>query len=173
MLLYTATLKDGKVVQIRELGVEDKDKLIEMYGSLSDEALRWGMPPYSREVIEKWYGNIQNLIALVAFDVDRIVGHAQILKFLHPRRKDSGDLIIYLHQDFHNRGLGTVMLGRLLESAREQGMHRISLHVIADNRRAVHVYQKLGFKIEGTMKDSYFGEDRKYHDELMMGLLLH
>jgi diamine N-acetyltransferase len=65
------------------------------------------------------------------------------------------------------------MLGRLLESAREQGMHRISLHVIADNRRAVHVYQKLGFKIEGTMKDSYFGEDRKYHDELMMGLLLH
>jgi len=30
----------------------------------------------------------------------------------------------------------------------------------------------VGFAIEGVMKDSYFGEDGKYHDELVMGLML-
>ena len=38
-------LKDGKTVLIREFRMEDKEKLIEMYESLSDEAVRWGLPP--------------------------------------------------------------------------------------------------------------------------------
>jgi len=30
----------------------------------------------------------------------------------------------------------------------------------------------MGFKIEGIMKDAYFGADGNYHDELVMGLIL-
>jgi hypothetical protein len=48
MLLYTAILKDGRVVQIRELRMEDKERFAEMYESLSAEAVRWGMPPYDQ-----------------------------------------------------------------------------------------------------------------------------
>lgn len=126
-----------------------------MYESLSDEAVRWGMPPYTRERIERgWLSSLQNVIAFVALQDDRIVGHAQIVKFIHPRRKGSGDLVIYLHQDFHNVGLGTAMLTELIRLGRSEGIHRIGLHVIADNKRAVHLYEKLRFTIEGTMKDS-------------------
>jgi len=79
MLLYTATLKDGRVVLIREFRMEDKEKLIEMYESLSAEAVRWGMPPYTRDRIEKWWlSNLQNHISIVALHGDKIVGHAQI-----------------------------------------------------------------------------------------------
>jgi len=46
------------------------------------------------------------------------------------------------------------------------------LTVVADNKPAVNLYRKFGFKIEGVRKDSYFGEDGKYHDDLVMGLLL-
>jgi len=42
--------------------------------------------------------------------------------------------------------------------------------VIADNKIAVHLYKKCGFNVEGVMKESYLGEDGKYHDELVMGL---
>jgi len=166
-------LKDGRTILIKEFQIEDKEKLIEMYESLSDEAVRWGLPPYTRERLEKgWLSNLQNLIAIAAFYNNRIVGHAQIFKFPHPRRKGTGDLIIYLHQDFHNVGLGTVMLAKLIELAKKEKLHRIGLDVIVDNRQAIGLYQKFGFKIEGVKKDAYFGEDRKYHDELVMGLLL-
>jgi putative acetyltransferase len=164
-------LKDGRTVLIREFRIEDKEKLIETYGSLSAEALRWALPPYTRERIERWLSNLQNLIALVAFYKDKIVGHAQIYKFPHSRRKGASSTMIYLHQDFHNVGLGTAMLTRLIELAKKEGLHRIGLQVIADNKPAIHLYKKFGFKIEGMMKDSYFGEDGKYHDELVMGLI--
>jgi len=169
--LNNLELKDGRTVLIREFRIGDKEKLVGMYRSLSDAAVRWAMPPYTRERIERWLCNFQNLIALVAFYKNKIVGHAQIYKLPHPRRKDTGDLIIYLHQDFHNVGLGTAMLTKLIEFGKKKGLHRIGLHVIADNKSAIHLYKRLGFKIEGAMKDSYFGEDGKYHDELVMGLI--
>lgn len=172
MVTAGVRLKDGRTVLVREFCMEDKEKLIEMYASLSEEAVRWGMPPYTKEVVERWLSNLQNLLVLVGLYDDKIVGHAQVYKLPHPRRKGKGDLVIYLHQDFHNVGLGTAMLAMLIELAKKEGLHRIGLSVIADNKPAIRLYQKVGFKIEGVMKDSYFGEDGKYHDELEMGLIL-
>jgi putative acetyltransferase len=126
-----------------------------------------------RERIEKgWLSNLQNLMSIVALFQNRIVGHSQIFIFPHSRRKVTGDLLIYVHQDFQDVGLGTVMLIKLLQLAKKDGMHRIVLHVVADNKRAVHLYEKLGFKIEGFLRDSYFGEDKQDHQELAMGLML-
>ena len=144
-----------------------------MYESLSAEAVRWGMPPYTRDRIEKWWlSNLQNLIPIVALHGDRIVRHAQIFTPAHARRKGTADLAMYLHQDFHNVGLGAAMLPKLLELARREGLRRVGLTVVAENARAVRLYEKFGFKVEGVLKDAYFGEDGKYHDELAMALIL-
>lgn len=171
--MNTVTLKDGRTLLLKRFQIGDKEKLVEMYESLSDKAVRWGLPPYTRERIEGlWLRNLQNLIAIVALYKDKIVGHAQIFKFPHPRRRGTGDLIIYLHQDFHNVGLGTAMLAKLIELAKKEKLHRIGLTVIVDNKAAICLYLKFGFKIEGVMKDTYMGEDGKYHDELVMGLII-
>ena len=170
--MRTVRLKNGKEVILRSLTAEDEEGLVQMFDSMSDEALRWGLPPYTREVVERWINNLPNLIALVAEYENRLVGYATIYKYSHPRRKGVSDLGIYLHQDFHNVGLGTAMLSYLLELAKEQKLHRIGLHVIADNKIAIRLYTKFGFKTEGIMKYSYFGADRKYHDEIVMGMTL-
>jgi RimJ/RimL family protein N-acetyltransferase len=64
------------------------------------------------------------------------------------------------------------MLSELIKLAKTEGLHRLGLHVVADNKPAVHLYEKFGFKAEGVLKGSYFGEDGRYHDELAMGLIL-
>jgi putative acetyltransferase len=170
--LCSVRLKDGRTVVVKFLALEDEEKLFEMFASMSAEALRWGMPPYTREVIGRWMNNLPNLIPLVAVDHSRIVGYASIYKNPHPRRKGVCDLGMYLHQDFQNAGLGTAMLSNLLQLAEKEKLHRISLHVIADNSVAVHLYEKFGFTTEGIMKQSYFGHDGKYHDEIVMALML-
>ena len=86
--------------------------------------------------------------------------------------KATGDLIVYLHQDFHSVGLGTAMLSELIELAKKERLHRIGLSVVADNKPAINLYKKFGFKIEGVKRDAYFGHHGKYHDELVMGLIL-
>ncbi|MFX1562450.1 MAG: GNAT family N-acetyltransferase [Promethearchaeota archaeon] len=165
-------LKNGKMVTVRFLKRDDKDYLLEMFSSMSKEALKWGMPPYTKEVIERWMSNFENLIPLVAEYENRIVGYSAIFVYKHPRRKGGGDLGIYLHQDFHGVGLGTSMTEWLLMLAQEKGMHRITLQVVKDNRIAVRLYKKFGFKIEGKMRDAFFGEDGKYHDLLVLGKIL-
>lgn len=169
--MWIVKLKDGREVTVRFLVLENKERL-EMFSSMSDEALKWGMPPYTREVIERWINNLPNLIPLVAEYNNNIIGYASIYKYPHPRRKGVGDLAMYLHQDFHNVGLGTAMLIRLLELAKKDKMHKVILHVIAYNKVALYLYEKFGFKVEGIMQDSYFGADKKYHDEIVMGIIL-
>lgn len=165
-------LEDGREVTIRFLTIEDREKLLEMFSSMSERSLRWSMAPYTREVIERWMNNIQNLIPLVAEHDNHIVGYACVHKFTHPRRKGNGDLAIYLHQDFHGVGLGTAMTEVLLKLAKKHGLHKVNLYVVADNKIAVHPYEEFGFEIEGKMKDSFFGADGKYHDMLIMGKIL-
>jgi len=165
-------LKDKREVTLRFLTVDDKNRLFQMFSRMSDEALRWSMAPYTIERIQRWISNIRNLISLVVEYKDKIVGYASISKFPHQRRKGVGDLAIYLHQDFHNVGLGTAMTKKLLQLAKRERMHKIELQVVADNRIAIHLYEKFDFKIEGVSRDSFLGHDGKYHNMIHMGLIL-
>ncbi len=56
--------------------------------------------------------------------------------------------------------------------ARERRLHRVELTVVADNHRAIRLYEKVGFQREGLKRENYLGEDGKYHDEIIMGILL-
>ena len=49
-------------------------------------------------------------------------------------------------------------------------LHRIGLDVFSYNERAVHVYEKMGFKREGLQRDSLF-YDGEFHDTILMAIL--
>jgi len=51
-----------------------------------------------------------------------------------------------------------------------QGLHRIFLHVVADNAGAVRCYEKAGFRQEGRLREHRYHVGR-YRDVLCMGLL--
>lgn len=63
------------------------------------------------------------------------------------------------------------MVKRSLEFARAQGFHRIGLTVVAENRNAIQVYEKAGFKREGNRSGAYRGEDGRYYDTVEMGIV--
>ena len=48
-------------------------------------------------------------------------------------------------------GLGTCLIERSLAGFRMHGLLRVSLEVTADNRRAVQLYQRLGFRRTRTV----------------------
>ena len=74
---------------------------------------------------------------------------------------------------FHRRGLAMCMLTELIDELRETGIRRIELIVESDNDKALALYRKLGFEIEGTLRKFYKrAEDADYLDDHYMGLLL-
>lgn len=49
-------------------------------------------------------------------------------------------------------------------------LHRVQLHVWAENSAGVHVYEKAGFVREGCLREA-MRHDGKYYDFLVMGIL--
>jgi RimJ/RimL family protein N-acetyltransferase len=167
-----ATLKDGRQIVLSLYRPEDKEALVSMYASMSPEAIKWGLPPYDRARIERWTSDLANNITLLALSEKRVVGHLQMFRIPYERRKGVAELFIYIHQDFQNAGLGTLMMKRAIELAKEGGLHRLGLTVVADNHKAITLYEKVGFKKEGIARETFYGDDHRYHDEVEMGLLI-
>ena len=69
------------------------------------------------------------------------------------------------------RGFGTeamrLLLGHLFSTL---NLHRVWLRVFADNARAIRMYERLGFRLEGRQRDGDF-RDGGYRDVLLFGIL--
>ena len=69
------------------------------------------------------------------------------------------------------RGIGTEAIRLVLRLGFEGlGLHRVSLTVVADNSRAVAVYTRCGFVVEGRFRDSVWLGGR-WRDDLSMAIL--
>lgn len=164
-------LKDGRKVLVRPLELADKEAVVAFYASLSPQALRWSLPPYDRARVERFFSAPEQLIGVVGEAEGKIVGHLHIFRFVS-RMSHVGELIIYLHQNYANVGLGSALMREGLELAKARGLRRVQLSVIAANANAIHLYEKLGFHREGERPGSYLGEDGRYYDSVDMGLIL-
>lgn len=164
-------LKDGRRVLLRAYEQNDFEGLVSMYASLSEETLRYAMRPFDRKKIGTWITDLPNTIMLVALSEDKIIGHLMIDKLSSPIVRTTGELHIFLHQDFQSAGLGTAMIRESLSLARAKGLHRIGLSVVADNHLAIGLYEKLGFVKEGVRPECDILDDGRYHDLVEMGIL--
>jgi RimJ/RimL family protein N-acetyltransferase len=71
----------------------------------------------------------------------------------------------------HNKGYGTQMMQELVEIAFDQyHLHRLELRVFDFNKAAIRCYQKVGFQIEGHLRDYRKVEDG-YWSSYLMSLL--
>jgi len=68
------------------------------------------------------------------------------------------------------KGYGQSAIRQLLSYAFDHlNLKRVYLEVLADNKAATHVYQKCGFKIEGTMHNHVF-KNGGWKNVIMMGI---
>ena len=87
---------------------------------------------------------------LVAEDAGRIVGWCDVRRESIPIYAHEGMLGMGLLADYRGRGLGERLMRETLDAARAAGFERVSLSVYARNARAIALYRKVGFVVEGT-----------------------
>ncbi len=72
---------------------------------------------------------------------------------------------------YQGQGYGYEAMQLLLRFAfRELNLHRLQLTVFSYNTRAIHLYEKIGFKREGVYREALL-RDGQYHHMLLYGLL--
>jgi RimJ/RimL family protein N-acetyltransferase len=175
----TVTLNDGTVVTLRPSQVDDLEPVWEMFSTLSDETLEFLPIPFNRERVEGWFKDIDYtkvlpILGIIDEENETRIIASSTLGFhsleLYSHRAEFG---ITVHDDYHSRGLGTILTGYMIDIARERGIRKVDLLVVAHNARAIRVYEKLGFEVEGRFRMNHFNAVlNEYCDEYRMGLVL-
>ena len=114
---------------------------------------RWGtlrQPFHSPEEIRKRIeSQTPGNLWLVAVLGDRIVGDIGLWR-MQGRRSHVGEIGMGVHDDFHGRGIGTALMAAVIDTADNWlGLTRLQLTVHVDNERAIALYRRHGFEIEG------------------------
>lgn len=157
----------GKRVLLRPVGAQDVDSLLT---AINDPEIRRltgshggphdADPAEQRRAVHEWYttrGQHSDRLDLAV--VDRGTGRSagEIVLNQLDRANRSCNLRIMLVPASVDRGLGTEAMSLLLDHAFDTvGLHRISLEVFPFNPRARHVYEKVGFVVEGVMRDALY-----------------
>ena len=171
------TLKNDMKVNFRPEQSGDTEMLWKMFSTLSEKSLSNMVPPFTRERIERWTSNIDydKVLAIVAVieekNEQRIVGSASLRFYEQETYRHKGGLGITVHDDYQNMGIGSAMLKHLLDIAKMKKLTKVSLNVDADNDRAIHIYKKAGFEIEGKLRNEKY-RNGQYSDEYRMAIFL-
>ena len=169
---------------IREATEDDAEKLIAYLEELSQEPdIPLPLTPgcvkltleqeldYLRHHIEP-----ENSIYLVAEADGEIIGAFHCtgdnLPMTREMTQHCAELGVTVRNAWRHQGVGTALIEHGLAWARSVPMiKRIQLQVFADNKHAIHIYENLGFEIEGRRRKAFM-RNGEFIDSLTMALLI-
>ncbi len=130
-------------------------------------------PEEQWEKIKKWMDDPHTVVFTIAtINPDQPIGLTAFARIDWTGRMATFYIAIAQEKNW-SKGYGTEATQLMTDYAfNTLNLHRIQLHVSVDNPRAVKTYQKVGFQIEGKLREAmYF--DGRYHDFFLMSLLKH
>ena len=172
----TFTLKNGASLVIREAEPTDAKKLLDFINRVAGETDYLGFGAGEFELTEAEEAEFlescqaaDNQIYLVALIEDELVGTLHFAGGGRPRVRHVGEFGMSVFKAYWGQGVGSLLLDTLLTWARQTGVvTKVNLRVRSDNRRAVALYERKGFIVEGRLTKEMF-VDGRYYDLLAMG----
>jgi len=153
------TLKDGSKCIFRSPNEQDAIAMLEYLRICASEThyiLRY--PEECTETEEEEANFLKNInnskysLMIVAVINGDIAGNCQLNIHKRIKTRHRCDIGIALKKKYWNRGIGTIMLNELEKVAREHNCLQLELEVIADNTRAIALYEKMGYSVFGERK---------------------
>ncbi|MBQ6494057.1 MAG: GNAT family N-acetyltransferase [Erysipelotrichaceae bacterium] len=148
------------MIKIEKAKASDAEDILEFTkccGSESDN-LTFGKEgiPYSVEEEAKYLSSFEDSDSSVFYvvrDDDKIIGTGGYTALTRRRLAHRGELSLTIGKAYWNKGIGTMLVEKLLDFAcNDAGSEIVSLEVRSDNKAAVHLYEKFGFKKIGTFR---------------------
>ena len=162
-------------MNIREIKITDSEAMLDLNMKLDEESdfmlFEKGerkLSVASQAEIIKGALDQKNVLWLVADSKNEdLDGYCVVSGKPQFRVKHVGSLVIGVVKKSWSKGIGFRLLESAIERSSDLGFTRLELSVRSDNQRAISLYKKAGFVIEGERKNS-FNISGNYFDELYM-----
>lgn len=165
-------------MEIRTATVDDAGAFLEHCLTLDNETRFMMLEPGERTTkVEEQAQRIRRICAaenqtlILAVEDNKVVGHVLGLGGRYRRNSRTAHVVVGVLGECSGRGIATQILSKLEHWAKGIGIRRLELTVMSHNERAVGLYKKIGFEVEGLRKDSLY-VDGRYVDEYSVAKLL-
>jgi GNAT superfamily N-acetyltransferase len=137
-------------LEVRSFAREDFGALVQMYKAFEPKRVAQGLPPPDVPRIAHWLDRLeQKSYALLAWGGSKVVAHT----ILCPMHGGAVEFTIFVHQDYREEGLGTVISRHTLRWAQDMGFSQAYLTTEISNFRALRLFRKLGFQTTSSYGD--------------------
>jgi RimJ/RimL family protein N-acetyltransferase len=167
----------GASVRLRPIERDDLPHFVEWFG---DPEVRHHLDlylPFSLAQEERWFESLLERLdrqEAVMLTIETVEGaHIGNVSLMPINWKDrSAELGITIgDKSYWDKGYGSDAVRTMVRVAfRKMNLHRVYLRVHEDNARGIRCYEKVGFRHEGTMRESVFKEGA-YYDVHVMSML--
>jgi RimJ/RimL family protein N-acetyltransferase len=172
----TGFLLTGKLIELAPIDLENDLAIWEKWNRDSDyQRLLDDCPANqsSATMIKDWFEKDDfngTLFMIHTLDEHKTIGFIELRGYDWVARNAWVGIAIG-DSEYRNKGIGTEAMALMLNFAfRTQNLHRVNLCVFDFNKRAIHCYEKSGFKYEGTERECIYKDDHRW-DVLNMGVL--
>jgi acetyltransferase len=159
------TMKDGTPVTIRPIRPEDEPLMVQFHETLSEESVYFRyfhLIKLSQRITHErltriCFNDYDREMALVAEHQNPQTGTRQILgigRLSKLHGSDAAEFATLVSDRYQYQGLGTELVRRLLQVARQENIKRITSSILADNYGMQRICEKLGFHLEPTSESS-------------------
>ena len=168
-----AKLKDGSPIELVPAGKRDLSPLAKLYDRIVAEGTSY---PHERPLTEAEFQDywVTGKSTVVAYERPRKAAQELLGAFyLKPnwpgRARHVANAGFIVMPEWRNRGLAWLLGAVMLDYAKELGYRSVIFNLVfSENRAARHLWEKLGFRVLGTIPGAVRTNDGQYQDALIM-----
>ncbi|WP_415325824.1 GNAT family N-acetyltransferase [Clostridium perfringens] len=155
-------------LKIRDIKIEDYkeiSKIRKMPGVM--ENILSNKDEEDELIKEKITNRGNNQYWYVAEEDGKVLGLGILMNHGNLRKKHVGVITLMVNSDYQNKGIGSLLMDKLINLSESLNIIRLELCVFRDNYKAINLYKKFGFKEEGIKIKSAL-KNGEYADEIIM-----
>jgi acyl-CoA hydrolase/RimJ/RimL family protein N-acetyltransferase len=153
-------LRDGREIVVRPVRITDEEALQRLFYVLSDESTYKRFMHYKRahpheemqELVDLDYEQSMAMVACLPDD-GSIVG---VSRYDVDPATRLAEIAFVVQDDWQCRGIGTLLLRRMADIARDRGLAGFQATVLASNTPMLMVFHRSGLKIESTFEGGVY-----------------
>ncbi|MEA1883868.1 MAG: GNAT family protein [Thermotogota bacterium] len=147
---------------------ENQDRFLYMISKTDEMKLD---VTYEKQMI-KLHDQRENSVFFIAVERDKVIGMLNFVGGNRSRDMHDGEFGLSVHKDYFGRGIGSMLMDQIMRwGQNNKVIKRMTLFVMHSNKRAINLYKRYGFSIEGVRRKAVRFEDGRVQDLIMMGIL--
>ena len=171
-------LANGEHMRIREAVPDDAAALLSMFRKAVQETdflmttiaeAEQITEAQERQFVLKYAQNDNNLF-LIALSGKKVIASLSVTQSRWAKQKHTGEFGVVVLEAYWNMGIARRLINQMMQwLATHPVLRYIQLSVMANNEKAIRLYQNFGFKEEGRRAGAIYLNARAYGDVILMG----